>query len=240
MARQKLGEILVSAGIIDEAQLRAALGDQRNWGQPLGMTLVKMGLVDEQDLVRALAAQLQLPVVTLEGKRVQPEVLELVPAEFAEEHLCVPLFVREKGGIETLHLGMEDPCNVQVIDELSFRVGMSIQPVMVSPSELVEAIDRFYRRDAGAIELEEGRGGSRAQTAPNVQESLFREVREEVGELDTPEPRPKPATAAPAARDDEATHRTILRALCHLLIDKGVIQKDELQQLVASLHPQDR
>ena len=66
--RPKFGEILVQAGAIDEMQLRAALGEQKRWGQRLGVTLVKMGIIEERDLVRALARQLEIPVVQLEGK----------------------------------------------------------------------------------------------------------------------------------------------------------------------------
>jgi type IV pilus assembly protein PilB len=241
MAKPKVGEILVRSGLIDEMQLRAALGDQRTWGHPLGMTLVKMGVIEERDLVRALAQQLQLPIIELEGKRVQPEVLELVPADFAEKHLCVPLFVREKGGVDTLHVGMEDPCNVQVIDDLSFRTGMQVQPVMVSPSELCEAIDRFYHRgEAGSGELVSEPGPSAhppgVDARVEVHESLFPEVSanpEDSGTLELCEEAPV-REASPAAAGD-ATNRTILRALCYLLIEKGVISKDELQGLVARL-----
>jgi hypothetical protein len=39
---------------------------------------------------------------------------------------------------------MEDPSNLAVLDDLSFRTGMEIHPVMVGPSELGEAMDRYY------------------------------------------------------------------------------------------------
>ena len=41
--RPRLGEILVSAGIIDEMQLTSALGEQSRWGRRLGVTLIKLG-----------------------------------------------------------------------------------------------------------------------------------------------------------------------------------------------------
>jgi hypothetical protein len=255
MNRPKVGEILVRAGLIDEMQLRAALGDQSNWGQRLGVTLVKMGLIEELDLVRALAQQLRLPVVELEGKRVQPEVLELVPADFAEKNFCVPLFIKENGGVRILHLGMEDPCNVEVLDDIAFRTGLKVQPVMVSPSDLCEAIDRFYRRtpadelgvgggDAGSHSL--GSDGATSYQAgvdvtPIVHESLFRDLSERDDEAHGHAP---DAAAISDAGPDEAeseggadpdTHRTVLRALCHLLIEKGVIGPDELQERIRSL-----
>ncbi len=247
MARLKVGEILIRAGLIDEMQLRAALGDQSNWGQRLGVTLVKMGLLEERDLVRALAQQLQLPVVDLEGKRVQPEVLELVPVEFAEKHLCVPLFIKEHGGLRTLHVGMDDPCDLEVLDDLEFRTGLKVQAVLVSPSGLCEAIDRLYRRPVDrAISLSDSAAGPGTPTAgvdttPEVQESLFREVSVfEPSEASEQEPEHfADGGDAPDASDaweaSEGTNRTIIRALCHLLIEKQVIGRDELRALIRSL-----
>jgi type IV pilus assembly protein PilB len=144
--RPKVGEILVQAGVIDKFQLQAALGEQARWGRRLGVTLIKLGFVEELDLVRALASQLDLPVARLEGKRIQPEILELVPMALAEQHMVVPLFVKKQAGSQTLFLGMEDPSNLAVLDDLTFRTGMEVRPVMVGPSEIAEAIDRYYRR----------------------------------------------------------------------------------------------
>lgn len=142
--RPKVGEILVAAGIIDELQLASALGEQTRWGRRLGLTLVKLGMVQEGQLVRALAKQFDLPVASLSGKKIAPEVIALVPAKTAIEHSVIPLFVKKEGRKESLFLGMEEPSDLLVLDELAFRTGMQIRPVMVGPSELGEALDRYY------------------------------------------------------------------------------------------------
>ena len=143
-ARQKIGDLLVASGAIDEVQLTAALGEQGKWGRPLGMTLVRMGFLDEETLVNALASQLKLPVVKLAGKVVNPEVLERVPIDLAEKHRCIPLLLNMEGGQQVLYLGMEDPADLDAIDELSFRIGDLVKPVLVAPSELDEALHRHY------------------------------------------------------------------------------------------------
>ncbi len=142
--RHRIGEILVAAGVIDEMQLAAALGEQARWGKRLGVTLIKMGMVEEAQLVRGLAMQLDLPVASLAGKRIAPEVIALVPARLATEHGVIPLFTRGEGRGAQLYLGMDDPSNLEVLDDLSFRTGLEIRPVMVGPSEIGEAIDRYY------------------------------------------------------------------------------------------------
>jgi type IV pilus assembly protein PilB len=144
--RPRVGEILVRAGVIDEHQLKAALGEQRRWGRPLGATLVKLGFLEEKELVRALASQLGLPMAVLDGKRIPADVLALVPREVAEREMIIPLFVREEGGRRALYVGVEDPGNLAAFDDLAFSTGMEIKLVMVGPSELCEAIDRCYHR----------------------------------------------------------------------------------------------
>ncbi|MBY0399509.1 hypothetical protein K2X89_04390, partial [Myxococcota bacterium] len=142
--RPKVGEILVQAGIIDELQLASALGEQTRWGRRLGMTLIKLGMVQEGHLVRALARQFDMPVASLAGKKIPPEVIALVPAKLAIEHSVVPLFVKKEGRKTQLFLGMEEPSDLGILDDLAFHTGMSIRPVMVGPTELGEAIDRYY------------------------------------------------------------------------------------------------
>ena len=144
----KVGEILVHAGVIDDLQLRSALGEQARWGSRLGMTLIKMGMVEEGHLIRALAQQLDLPVASLSGKKISDEVLALVPARVATEHSVVPLFTKKGGHCDQLYLGMEDPSNLDVLDDLTFRTGMEVYPVMVGPTDLHAALDRNYRRSA--------------------------------------------------------------------------------------------
>lgn len=158
--RPRVGEILVSAGIIDEMQLTTALGEQLRWGKRLGVTLIKMGMVEEGHLIRALAKQLDLPVASLAGKRILPEVIALVPARLASKHGVIPLFLKDDGPNGQLYLGMEDPSDLAVLDDLCFRTGIEIRPVMVGPSELGEAIKRYYHgRDGSASRADPFRTG---------------------------------------------------------------------------------
>lgn len=147
--RPRVGEILLAAGIIDEMQLQSALGEQKQWGRRLGVTLIKLGMVEEGHLIRALAKQLDLPVASLAGKRIPDDVIALVPSRVASKHGVIPLFKKGDGPSGQLFLGMEDPSNLEVLDDLSFRTGMEIHPVMIGPTELGEAIDRYYHGRTG-------------------------------------------------------------------------------------------
>jgi hypothetical protein len=191
--KPKLGEILVQAGVIDEVQLAAALGEQARWGRRLGVTLIKMGMVEEGHLVRALAKQLDLPVASLAGKRIADEVIELVPPRIASEHGVVPLFVKKDGRQERLFLGMEDPSNLAVMDDLRFRTGMQIQPVMIGPTDLGIALDRYYLGGSDGDTTDEMSPADHPAGGAPIGEGSLRTVPREAA---APSSRP-PASAVP-------------------------------------------
>jgi type IV pilus assembly protein PilB len=233
--RLKLGEILVQAGAIDDAQLLAALGEQKSWGHRLGVTLVKMGFVTEEQLVNGLANQLGLPIARLEGKRIRPDVLGLIPLEFADRHMCLPLFLKHDGGAETLFIGMDDPCNLEVLDDLSFRTGLKVKPVLVSSSELCQGIDYFYRGTSF--------GAKEVKSVPIREEIALAEIAE--GEIELvegalellPEYEHPAPVAIQSQADSEAygaATRKILHVLTQLLIDAGVIDREQLAKGISA------
>ena len=154
--RLKLGEILLSKELIGPEQLAAALGEQERWGSRLGMTLVRMGFVEEEALIRVLAGQLRLPVARIRGKSVSSALLEYLPVALAEKYRCLPLFVREEGGAKTLFLAMEDPSDLEALDDLSFQIGEKLCPVLVAPTELEDALKKLHQTNIQSVFVEGG------------------------------------------------------------------------------------
>jgi hypothetical protein len=142
MARKKLGEMLVEAGLLSEQGLRAALAEQRRWGGTLGRMLVDMKLVSEPELVRALSQQLNLPAIDLDRIEIDPRVLDLVPGDLAEEHSLVPFAQPMK----FLDVAMTEPTNLGVLDELRIRTQLNIRPYLAGPKMIERALAKHYRR----------------------------------------------------------------------------------------------
>ena len=92
MGTLKIGQLLISRGLLQPDHLSEALAEQQEIGSRLGMILVRRGFVEEETLIRTLAGQLKLPVARIRGKRVGPEVVECIPVDVAEKHRCLPLF----------------------------------------------------------------------------------------------------------------------------------------------------
>lgn len=250
--KTKLGEMLVEAGLIDEFQLTAALGEQARWGNRLGETLVHLGYLTEADLVRALSCHHGLPGIYLEGKRVESEVLALLPVEVAEEYRCIPLFKKRVSGSEVLYLGMAHPEDLRIIDDVSFRAGLPVRPVVVGPVQLNAAIAAFYRgegtrplegvEDTAALAETPVSDGDTAPVFSDEQEVVpdplgeagF-EVESEGGDAASCEVEAE-VVAAPVPsieKPREVPTRDILHALTQLLIEKEVVNRAELLERVA-------
>ena len=147
----KLGELLVSGGLVSEEQLREALKTQAEVRKKLGTVLLDLGYITERQLVEALEFQLGFSSVSLYDVRIDPDILELVPESLARKHGVIPL--RRNG--DKIVVAMEDPLDYEAIEEIRLAAGANIQPVIASHSEIEQAINRHYGLDDAVGELME-------------------------------------------------------------------------------------
>jgi type IV pilus assembly protein PilB len=135
-----LGELLVREKVLTPENLKIALEYQKKHDIPLGSALMAKGFLTSDDMARALSRQLGYPHVELSQFEIYPEVLNLIQAETAKRFMILPLHrVRS-----FLTLAMVDPTDLDVIEDIRFRTGLSIQPVIVSEVELNKAINKYY------------------------------------------------------------------------------------------------
>jgi hypothetical protein len=200
--RKKIGELLVQAGYVTEAQLRTALGQKRSYGKGtrLGSVMVSMGMITPKQLARALAQQFDMPFVEL--PEIPPGVATLLSADFQSEHRIVPFKRDQEGKTERLHVAVEDPADISLIDELRFQLHKALkvyvaasddidQALMLARGErldIVQAVPLGEEDEAGEMNIERG--------AQLLQGSIVDE--EEEVTPPTPRPRPPILTAAPA------------------------------------------
>ena len=137
---ERLGEILVREDLITPEQLRKGLEYQCAQGGRLGTALVKLGFIADDDMAIILAQQYGLPAVNLAELDVDPEVVRVIPMETALRHQVLP--VSRFGA--SLTVALADPTNVFALDDIKFRTGLSVEPVVASEGAISEAIRRFY------------------------------------------------------------------------------------------------
>ena len=144
----KLGQLLVSSGVISEKQLEEALKIQRKSDEKLGQILVTMGAVPDEDTVyEYLGKQLNIAYVKPSDIELNPEIVKLIPLDIAKKFNVIAIGKIKK----TLIVALSDPRNIYVLDALKFITGYTIQPVICSESSIQKAIDELYQ-DKGNLE----------------------------------------------------------------------------------------
>lgn len=137
---RKLGDLLVSEGLIDEGRLAAALDSQKRFGGRLGTNLIEQGVLTENELAHFLSVQLGVPCIT-RLDQIDVAARKLVPAEMARTYRVVPARAEPR----ELHLAMADPLDLDAIDAVAAHCERRVFPV-VAPELLISfALERAYR-----------------------------------------------------------------------------------------------
>ncbi len=171
--KKRLGELLVESGIIDDTQLTAALGHQRQWGIRLGQSLVELKLASEADIVRVLAKRFGFEVARLDELEAyaHAQAVTLVPREFATKHNVFPM----SADSSTLSVAMADPTNLAVVDELRFRTGRRVKVSIGGDQEIAAAVAAAYPSADGGVEaiaLDVDDGGPGADPGATVMDGF--------------------------------------------------------------------
>jgi len=150
MARERLGDILIKAGLLGEADLRRALNEQQRWGGPLGQYLVQMELITEETLVRALSTQYKLPAVALDPPRLNIAVARQIAQEICERNRLICF--RADDSKNFLDVAMADPSSLDAVDEVRVATRKNVRPFFAAPSTIDESIKFVFYGDVdGAL-----------------------------------------------------------------------------------------
>jgi type IV pilus assembly protein PilB len=151
----KLGEMLVKAQLITDAQLEEVMKIQRREGGKLGSIVVRQGFCSDQDIVSFLGMQYGVPAADLEQwPPIDSSVIALIPKDLAQRHKVLPL--QRTGNVLTL--AMSDPTDIFAMDDVRFHTGYNVDPVVSSEMGLVRAVEKYYG-GASAVRLADGTQG---------------------------------------------------------------------------------
>ncbi|MEW6425803.1 MAG: ATPase, T2SS/T4P/T4SS family [Bacillota bacterium] len=152
---KRLADLLVDAGLIDDAQLQQALRVQQQTGERLGRVLVSLGLVSERDILNVLEMQLGIPQTTLIDK-LNKQLVRTLPEALLRRHKVVP--VKREG--RCLMVATSDPLDNVAIDDLRLVTGLEIVPVLAGEREIENVLQKTFSPNApdepdGRLTIEE-------------------------------------------------------------------------------------
>lgn len=134
--KKRLGELIVDAKLITEADLNKALRLQIGGTHRLGYILIKMGFISEEQLQTVLSRQLGLPIINVDAE-FDPDVKKILPRYLCLRYSVLPL---NSGENNTLTVAMVDPSDSEAVSDIEKYTGKIIQPVLASKSDISSGI----------------------------------------------------------------------------------------------------
>ncbi|MFZ9888286.1 MAG: hypothetical protein ACO3JL_12360, partial [Myxococcota bacterium] len=135
---------MLSARLVDEHQLAAALAQQRSYGGRLGEILIERQAVDEMVMYQGLARLLEVDLVELPRLTLPAGLTELVPAEVCLRCQVFPIQLRDRH----LTVATTDPLDLASLDEVAFLTGFRVVPALAPAREVQWALRHYLQGDS--------------------------------------------------------------------------------------------
>lgn len=141
--KKPLGKILLEQRAVSPEQLERALADKSAPGR-LASRLTDQGVLRDVEALKALSEQFGVPGIDLGQICLRLEELDLLPREIAEQHLILPVLVRD----DQLFVAVANPRETKVLEELEFVTGKKVYPYIALDGVLRRVIQTAYSRKA--------------------------------------------------------------------------------------------
>lgn len=132
----RMGELLVSRGLLTQEQLDRALELQKTSNPPklLGSVLIESGMVTDEQLTMTIAHSVGVPFVVVTAAMIKGEALDVLTPEFMHKHNVLPMSVADGW----LTVAMEEFTDVFLRGEIGRITGMEVQVVAATGKNIRE------------------------------------------------------------------------------------------------------
>ncbi len=231
-----LAEIAIEAGLVTKAGAVKAgkMAEERK--QPLVAIMVRELGVDEVALIGALRKQTRVPLLDPAAIHVDPEALRLVARDACARLRVLPLTVGSDGPTKVLRVAMADPTDTSAILELEQLANCEIEVTALPLSAIDELIDKGYKQFSTAV----------VSRPKPFGDNLF--VTTKSNRITSPVPIESAATAGegetsvtaqiPLSALVEPDLEARFKALCQVLVSKGIVTTTELADALEKLESQ--
>ena len=151
MAYMRLGDLLISAGVITEEELNRGLELQKGSKDRLGTVLIKNNIITEAQLIEALQMQLGIEFIDLTKVSIPTEMAQALPKNIATQYQIVPIRIVK----DELYLAMADPLNFYAIEEARKATRRRIHPLVATAAGIEHSIQVLYSNEGAAKAIEE-------------------------------------------------------------------------------------
>lgn len=146
--RSQLAIMLHKRSLLNDRQIQELHRLQQVRKEPTIKLLLEKDWVSEKQIRDILRKDLMIEEVALPEFKIDPAVSALIPRNFCERQLVLPL--REEN--RRLILAMADPMDMGLIEDLRFSAGLEIKPVMANVADIRDKIAEVYGEEGVSFE----------------------------------------------------------------------------------------
>ena len=139
----RLGDLLLSRGVISEEQLDNALEEQKRAGIKLGEAFIRLGYTTQEQINQYICEQLDIDYVDLRRIEISEYAAKLVDEKTLRKYIMIPFGIDERQA-NILKVAMENPMDIIAIDDIEIVTNMTVQPYLANASDINTAIDKFF------------------------------------------------------------------------------------------------
>ncbi|MFZ0256187.1 MAG: type IV-A pilus assembly ATPase PilB [Gammaproteobacteria bacterium] len=133
-----LARKLVIDGLISEEHAVRAFAEATQAKISFVSYIVRKGLADAAEVANTAAHEFGMPLLDISTVEIEREVVKLVSEKLIRQHHVFPLCHRGN----RLFVALSDPSNHQVLDEVKFHTGLSIEGILVEENKLTQVMEK--------------------------------------------------------------------------------------------------
>jgi len=169
LAKARIGDILVAAGLVTRQQVEEAIASQKDGKKKrIGELLIDRGLITEDQLLNALAEKFRLRYVDLEQFVPSQAALATMTAEMVNRLQVLPIEKRN----DILVVVTASPTDPTLPDTLRFNTNCRIELAVATRAQIAKAIADYYAMVPPARDEVDHLIGELADEVVTVEEEL--------------------------------------------------------------------
>jgi type IV pilus assembly protein PilB len=141
ISQDRLRDILVSSGYVEEPQFNEAAQSALDLGKKVEDILIFRGLITPDALSKLIAESLKVAYIDLGHFVISNDALALLPEKIARTYRIIPI---ERDG-NNIKLAMEDPSDFEAIEFTKRHSGLNVVPYYASQEGMRRALGQYKR-----------------------------------------------------------------------------------------------
>lgn len=142
-----LEDILAQSGALTQPQASQVKLENINTGTPIEDIIVRNHFTTPEKVAEAKAQLLGIPFITLDGRPISPEVLNLVSENIARKYSLIP-FDKD---MTTVSVAMADPLDLQIIQFLERLTHLQVKRFLATTEDISKATESQYSQNLTAV-----------------------------------------------------------------------------------------